>query len=1089
MWRRLLPVTNTVLLILALLSVFECKAFAQGAVSINGTVMDPSQAAVPGGTITLTNTDTSQIRTTQASGQGFFLFPDIGPGNYKLSAEASGFKSWQQSAIHLEVGQTLTLNPQLTIGASSEQVEVNEAPPMVDTSSSNISTVINSTQIEQLPLNGRNALQLVSLAPGVVSTGTQGQFGATQITFASSGGRDIDVNYNLDGGINIDPFYAIANEYPNPDALQEFAVTSRDYSARAGRGSTSVYAITRGGTNNFHGSFYEFFRNTKLNARPYFAGKKPNFHRNQFGASIGGPILKDRLFTFLSYQGTQQSGGPGLRIYTTVPIPQRTGDFSALLTGTNPTIIKDPSTGLPFPNNMIPQKRIAPQATAFYQKFLPAPNLGTNLFQFPDVGTLSQHQGIIRVDYQLRASDRVFVRYFMNDIPQVGYGSGSGAALDVTWLSDLPTRLQNTTIGESHTFSPHLLNEFRYTYVRSAFGLFPRIKFSLTDLGYGVNTGNAFSQYGLSPDSQLSVSGAFTGYPGAPTRDILPTTHIADTVSWIKGNHSINVGVEIYKNRVNENQNFFTGGAIGFNGQFSGVGASDFLLNRFTGYTQIGGLSSRLHQVLPSAYVQDDIKVTPRLTVSAGVRWDVVTGYNSEQNQFISLKPGRQSTVFPLAPVGLLFPEDAGIPRNVVGTRWNDIAPRIGVAYDLSGDGRTSLRAGVGTFFVPLTRGITFNRLTLIQPFTLQVNVSTGDAQNIFAGAPFNGVNPFPRPTGNNHAELAKIPFVPTAGESSLATNTKTEVSYEWSLSLQQAIWKQGLVEADYVGSSTSHLTTSAESNPAVYIPGSTNGVPNSTTGNTQSRRLLPLIGNVNSILNVLNANYNALQLGFSQQLSRSLFVKTAYTWSKSLGIGGAESEGSSGPRNPFNYKIDYGPLDFDVKHNSITSFIWNPQYGEKWNPVLRQVATGWQVGGIYALHTGQPFGVRSNRDNSLTGIGGDTPDIVPGVSRRAVNLTPKTNGPYLFNGAAFQQNAIGTYGQVGHNAFYGPGFQNVDFNLQKNFKFFDRYGVEFRSSFYNAFNHINLGGPDGGLTSGNFGRTFSVTNPRVIEFGLRATY
>lgn len=1089
MWRRIRSVTNTVILVFALLSVLECSAFAQGAASINGTVMDPSQAAVADSTITLVNTDTRQVRTSKASGQGFFVFPDIGPGNYKLNAEAPGFKSWQQSVIHLEVGQTLTVNPQMTLGATTQQVEVTEAPPMVDTSSSNISNVINSTQIEQLPLDGRNALQLVSLAPGVVPTGTQGQFGATQITFASSGGRDIDVNYNLDGGINIDPFYAIANEYPNPDALQEFAVTSRDYSARAGRGSTDVYAITRSGTNNFHGSFYEFIRNTKLDARPYFNGKRPNFHRNQFGASIGGPILKDRLFTFLSYQGTQQSGGPGLRIYTTVPLAQRTGDFSALLAGNNPIIIKDPVTGQPFPNNIVPQNRIAPQATAFYQKFLPAPNLSTDKFQFPDVGTLSQHQGIIRVDYQLRTSDRIFVRYFMNDIPQVGYGSGSGAALDVTWLSDLPTRLQNTTIGESHTFTPHLLNEFRYTYLRSAFGLIPRIKFSITDLGYGVNTGNAFSQYGLSPDSQLSVSGGFTAYPGAPTRDIMPTTHIADNVSWVKGNHNIGAGVEIYKNRVNENQNFFTGGALGFNGQFTGVGASDFLLSRFSGFTQIGGLSSRLHQVLPSAYVQDDIKVTPRLTVTAGVRWDIVTGYNSEQNQLISLTPGRQSTVFPLAPVGLLFPGDAGIPKNVVGTRWNNVAPRVGVAYDLSGNGRTSLRAGFGSFYVPTTRGITFNRLTLIQPFTLQVNISTGDAQNIFAAAPFNGVNPFPRPTGNNHADLAKIPFVPTAGESSLATNTKTEASYEWSLSLQQAVWKQGLVEADYVGSTSKHLTTSAESNPAVYIPGSTNGVPNSTTSNTQNRRLLPQIGSVNSILNVLNANYNSLQLGFQEQFSKALFVKTAYTWSKSLGIGGAQSEGSSGPRNPFNYGIDYGPLDFDVKHNSITSFIWQPQYGDTWNPVLRQVAAGWQVGGIYALHTGTPFTLHSNRDNSLTGIGGNTPDVVPGVSRSVVNQVPKTAGPYWFNGAAFKQNAIGTFGQVGHNSIYGPGFQNVDLNLQKNLKFYDRYGLEFRSSFYNAFNHINLGNPDGGLTSGNFGRIFNVTNPRVIEFGLRATY
>jgi hypothetical protein len=603
-----------------------------------------------------------------------------------------------------------------------------------------------------------------------------------------------------------------------------------------------------------------------------------------------------------------------------------------------------------------------------------------------------------------------------------------------------------------------------------------------------VNTENAFNTYGLTPDSSLSVSGAFGGYPGAPTRDIMPTTDIGDNVSWVKGNQTISAGIQIYKNRINENQNFFTGGALDFNGTFSGVGASDFLLGKFDSFTQIGGLSSRLHQVLPSAYVQDDIKMTPRLTVNAGLRWDIVTGYNSEQNQLISLQPGHQSTVFPLAPVGLLFPGDSGIPKNVVGRRWNNVAPRLGVAYDVRGDGKTSLRAGFGTFFVPLTRGISLNRLTLIQPFTLQVNVNGGNAEDIFAGAPYNGVNPFPRPTGNNLEELKKLPFVPTAGESSLPTNMKTEASYEWSLSLQQSLWRQAVAEVDYVGSSSSHLTTSAESNPAVYIPGSTNGVPNSTVSNTQDRRLYPQIGGVNSILNVLNGNYNAVQVSFNQQTSKGIFVRSNYTWSKALGIGGAEYEGSNGPRDPFNYGIDYGPLDFDVRHNWITSFIWQPLYGHQFRPLVSQVVSGWQLGGIYTLHTGTPFTLSSGLDNSLTGIGGDTPDVVPGVSQRVSNQS-KTNNPLWFNPDAFQENAIGTFGQVGHNALYGPGYQNVDFNLQKNFRFFERYGLEFRSSFYNAFNHINLTNPDGNRNSGTFGQILNATDPRVIEFGLRLAY
>ena len=1084
---RLLSITFLAVLV-AFPGVLGMRAAGQGTASISGTAVDASQAAVAGGRVTLVNADTGLTRTADTSDQGFFIFTDLTPGNYALKAEKQGFKGWEQKAIVLAVGQSLTVNPRFAVGEATEQVEVTEAPPLIITSSSNISQVVDSSQIEELPLNGRNALQLVSLVPGVVSTGAAGQFGATQLTFSSSGGRDIDTNFNLDGGININAFYGIANEYPNPDALQEFAVTSRNYSAKGGRGSTDVSAVTRSGTNHLHGSAYEFLRNTSLDARPYFSNPDsaiPAFHRNQFGASVGGPILRDKLFYFLSYQGTQQSGGPGLQVYTTVPLAERTGDFRD-----QKSAIIDPRTGQPFPGNIIPADRITAQATAFYQKFLPAPNQGTNFYQFPNVGTSAQHQGVLKIDYQLTPKDLLTGRYYIDDVPQVGYGNGSGAALSTSWLSDLPTRFQNTTLGEVHTFSPRLLNDFRFSYVRSAFGLFPRINFSLAGLGYGVNTGNAFSKYGLSPDSQISVGGAFSAYPGAPTRDIIPTTHIADNVSWVKGNHSVNAGIEIYKNRINENQNFFTGGALDFNGQFSGVGASDFLLGLFDSYTQIGGLSSRLHQVLPAAYVQDDIKLAHHLTVSAGVRWDVATGYNSEQNQLLHFAPGQQSRVFPLATPGLLFPGDPGVPKNVTGTRWNDIAPRLGVAWDVRGDGRTAVRAGFGTFFVPLTRGITFNRLTLIQPFTLQVQINGGDAQNIFGGAPYNGVNPFPRPTGNNPAQLKLLPFVPTAGESSLPTNMKTEASYEWSLSLQQALWRQGVLEADYVGSSSSHLTTSAESNPAVYIPGSTNGMANSTSSNTQQRRLAPQIGSVNSILNVLSSNYNSLQLTFSQRFAHGTSVRSSYTWSKALGVGGAETEGSNGPRDPFNYRLDYGPLGFDITHLWVSSVIWQPFDRFHFSPLVHQVAAGWQLSGIINVQSGSPLTIYSGQDNSLVGIGSDTADVVPGISPRAQNSGKSQQFQHWFNTAAFKYNAVGTFGTSSIGSLRNPGYVNFDLNAQKNFKFYERYGAEFRSSFYNAFNHANLNGPCNYVSCGNvFGQISSTSNPRVIEFGLRLTY
>ena len=1054
---------------------------AQGTASISGTVVDTSQSAVPGGQVTLTNAGTAQARTATSSDQGFFEFPDLPPGVYKVTVGKAGFKAWSQSSITLSVAQHITLYPQLQVGSATEQVEVTAEAAFLTTSSSTLSGVVESQQIQQLPLNGRNALQLQALEPGVVSTGTGGQFGAQQVTFTSSGGRDIDTNYTLDGGINVDPFYAISNNYPNPDALQEFSVSSRNYSARFGRGSTDVSAVTRSGTNSFHGAVFEFLRNTKLDATPFFSTTVPAFHRNQFGGAIGGPIIKDKLFFFGSYQGTQRSGSPGEQTYTTIPMAQRglngaDADFSGISTP-----IIDPQTGQQFPGNIIPNNRITSQATKFFTDFLPAPNLGDNTYVFPSVATLQEHQAVGKVDFQARQKDLVFVRYFFDDIPSTGYGAGTGSALGTTWLSSFPYRYQDTTIGWVHTFSPSLLNDFHITYQRSTFGEQTSLPFSLTALGYSVNTESAYSNYGLTPDSALSIGGAFGAYPGAPTRDIMPTYDINDNVTWIKGRHTINAGFQIYKNRINELQNFFTGGSMTFSGQFSGVGASDFLLGDFSNYTQISGLSSRLHQTLPSAYVQDDIKLMPRLTLNVGVRWDIVSGYHSQDGQLMTLQPGQQSTVFPLATKGLLFAGDNGVPADVIGTR-NDFAPRLGIAWDVFGKGKTSLRAGVGVFYVPMTEGISLNRQTLIQPFCLEVSLNAGDAENIWAQPPFNGVNPYP--IASSAAGLKSVPFVIGGSETTLPTTWKTQSSTQWSLSIQQALWKSAVLETNYVGSSSSHMFTSAQANWAQYID--TYGPP--TEANLQQRRLYPDIGPIEMDADLLSANYNALQIVYNQQIEKGLMIKSAYTWSKSLGVNSGEGAGGQGPRNPNNWRADYGPLTGSQPQVWVTSVIWKALDGHAFgSKFLQETAGGWQFGGIASLNSGTPLNLTSGIDNSLTGIGADTPDIVG--SYKANNNSRADRIAHWFNQAAFTQNAPGTFGMLRPNTLSNPGYVNFDINLQKNFVITERVNMEFRSSFYNAFNHANLGSPGSTLTSSNFGKITTASDPRVVEFGSRLVF
>ena len=1051
---------------------------AQGVGVIDGTVLDASEAAVPGAPIVLANVATGATATASSSQEGYFTFTDLIPGQYSATVSAAGFKVWQQSNIILAVGQHVTLRPRLEIGASSEQIEVTGGAPLVTTADSTVSNVVDSKRIEDLPLNGRNALQLVSLVPGVVSTGTAGQFGATQVTFSSSGGRDIDTNYTLDGGFNMNQFYGIANEYPNPDALQEFAVTTRDYSAQFGRGTSSVSAVTRSGTNQFHGTAFWFLRNTDFDSRPLFAAARPDFKRNQYGGTFGGPIIRNKLFFFVSYQGTKERGSPGDQTYTTLTAAQRTGDFSA---STKPII--DPVTNLPFPGNVIPTGRIQPQAQAFLQQFLPAANSGSDLYRFTVGNQLDQNQVVAKVDYSLSSNDRISARYFYNDVPQVAFAGGSGSAIASDWISNLPTRFQNSTVSYLHTFSPNVLNDAKVTYVRSSFGVIALKDFSLSQLGYPINTASAINSFGLTPDSELSLSGYFGAYLGAPTRDITPTWEVSDNLSWVAGIHTINLGMDLYHNRVNELQNYLAGGDFNFNGQATGDAAADFLLGNFNSYQQETGFSLRLRQTLPSFYFQDDIKVSRRLTLSGGLRWEPVTGYSSEDKQLSTFEPGKQSTLFPNATNGLLYPGDDGLPSSIVGTRWNNLAPRVGVAWDVRGDGKTSVRAGFGIYYAPFTRGISYNHFANIQPYTLRVNLFGGQTDSIFAPPPFNGVDPFPRPSGSDLAALKELPFVPTAEATALALPLKTQSDKQWSFSLQQALWKDALIELNYVGSSGSHEVTSYEGNPAIYIPGV------STVANTQERRLFPEIGGINVMAGALSSNYNAMQLSFRQRYAHGVSVQSNYTSSKALGVVGSETEGSNGTRDPFNARLDYGPLTIDRTHNFVTSIIWDTSELVRFSsPVLRTLAKGWQLTGIVTMQSGSPLTLTSGLDNSLSGIGADTPDQVSSW-HLAGDRSKAQQIQEWFNPAAFVPNAIGTYGNVGIGALRNPGLWNIDGAVQRNFKIYEGSQLSFRASFYNALNHANLGNPTSNLSSPSFGQILTSGDPRVIELGLRLAF
>ena len=1054
--RTILPA----LLILALPSL----SLAQGSVTIYGSVTDPSGAAVAGAKVTVTNEDTDQSRETVSAPDGNFVVPGLTVGSFSLRAEASGFKSFVEKSIRVQVDENRRVPVTMSIGGVNESIAVTADVAQVETRAAALRQVVDSVRIVELPLNGRNPLQLQYLVAGSSASTDPSGGQALNTSVAINGMRANSNNYALDGADNQDPFFNTPSAFPNPDALEEFSLQTSNYSAELGRNAgAAMNAVTRSGTNQLHGTLFEFLRNQDLDARNFFANSVSPFKRNQFGATAGGRVRKDRTFFFASYQGTRVKSEPGTQTPVVLTAAQRSGDFTGSKT------ITDPNTKSPFPGNIIPASRISQASVNFLNAFVPLPNAPNNVYTFPTESETVDDQVVAKIDHTLSASNHLSGRlmYERNNTNQVPNN------LDVPgFWAIIDYKMWNVAINDIHTFSPYLVNSFTFGFNDISRQQLPHIaaQKSLVDLG----TGFIRSAPGpIAYDTEVaSYFQAFSRYLLNQYRKYVQYT---DGLNWAHGSHTLKFGVDLRQSICDQGQNFQTDPQVLYTANFTGLAIADFLIGRPNSYTQGSPNAGSPRTIEFAAFAQDDWKVSNRLTLNLGLRWDPWFPYSDEQHAISQFRPGQQSTVYPTAPLGYVFPGDSGVSSTGLNSKLNNWGPRIGIAYDLFGNGKTSLRTGWGLFYSDI-RQQSLNNLSSNEPFGLSMAVSQPSGG--WAAPYTDSGNPFPFQPPQTPQERQNFKFIlPLTTVSEFDPAFRNAIVQQWNLSVQQQLFSDWVVTVAYAGSAGNHLFIQDQLNPAIY---------GKAGSSVNARRLYaPNYTSIVDYLSVGNSRYHSLQVSANKRLNRGLTILLNYTFSKSVDEG--SNDGDS-PSNPFNIGADRGVSNFNIPHKFVASFVWQLPGSRLKNALARNVIGGWEINGILNLQSGMPFSVTSGVDNSQSAVNADRADLV-GNTQILGDRSKAAMIQQYFNKSAFKVNAVGTFGNAGRNIMIGPGLENIDFGAIKTFAIRDRYKLQLRAEAFNLFNHANFNNPNANVSAGTFATITGAGAPRVLQVAMKAMF
>jgi hypothetical protein len=1066
--------------------------------TLEGQIADPASALVSNAAVSVRNAQTGLTRTVISSHQGVFHFSDLPVGTYLLAVKAQGFAPYSAPSIRIDIGEVVSWPVRLQIASEHTDVNVSGQAVTVDTSQT-LGNVVSEKQAVDLPLNGRDLTQLGLLQPGVApmtpGLAQAGGIARSGQAYGVNGQRPESNDYLLDGAGNVDSVnggYALRVPV---DAVSEFRIFTLNAPAEYGETSgATTSVVTKSGTNHLHGDAYEFLRNNAMDSRNYFASQTEPLHRNQYGATLGGPIRKDKEFLFLYYEGQRDFAGT-TQAAIVPTAAERAGDFSGLTdpaTGQATPLINE-FTGQPFPGNRIPasmQSSISQLASKLY----PLPNIGTNVFESTQIGNDNYDQGGFRYDRYFGPSDQLFVRYSTSSLHDFDPLPINGAGVPGFPVSD--DIVSNSVTGSwVHLLTPETVQTVRGSIFRNAFPEGQAVNHTPgSNLGFqyqptlALNDGVPY----LIVSGYASLGNPITGPQNTYQNDFQGYYSIAMT----RGRHNLKAGADLTRQQINVLLGIATNGFFVFAPFPASDSFASLLLGQSVQFFQGGGDFNRgLRKWVAAGYVQDEFRIGQSVTLNFGLRYEVNTPYVDIRNRMNAWAPGRQSTVYPNAPEGLLFPGDPGVPAGLARVDYRELVPRVGLAWEPFGDNKTVVRTGYGIFYDGFTNGVG-------GPLQASISALPWTQAYQLAGPGFNLANPYggaatPFGTGN---------FVAPATVLTVQSGLLPPYSQNWNLSIERRIGKDYLLDVRYVGNKGTYLPRFIEGNPTIYGPGVNANNDNEMRQYTACNPAgVCNYASVGLIAGDSNSTYHALEAAFSRQYANGLSFLASYTYSKSLDDITSLNVAGSAPtlvagendlaQNPFDLAAEHGPSLFDARQRFLFSGTWALPALKTAPRGAAFLTNGWQLNAIVNLSTGTPFTVYDSADVSLQG---SAPEISGFYSSKPDLISnPNAGQPHTANEwvsrAPFlqlnPQTQAGQFGNEGRNVVRGPRIEDADVSLFKYFNIDETRRVQFRAECFNLLNHPNFGLPTNDLESPAFGQILQAGSPRLLQLAVKFVF